>query len=536
MAQGCSRDGIQIHVTGHSDMFTYQEQISFLDLAHEGSSKNEDTPIEVVPQMKLDRGGILTMIKLDPVYRFKFVVSMCLCMAYIGMGLCAGHTGPAFPDLSLIVNKDLATSSWLLTVGAFGYLVGTLIFGVLYDRCNRLLLLFINILGTSISNGITPWCSLFPLMIALRIMSGVFFGGIDTGGNTEVVSIWGPEGRPYIQLMHFSFAVGAILSPLFTEPFLAPKITVLESFNSPFNGTCNISHSSAFDICALPSNSNFTNNSFQFTERQYWGETKVQYAYLISMILGIISAVPFLVLFLRNRAEPRTDEEQKTRISQRISVQLTRCKKVAILIILMFMFHLYSAIEDTFSSYLMTFALLHLNWTKLNGSLVTAMFWASFGFGRFLGIFVVRIVSPTKLLLFYCSLLLISLAGFLVGSLLLFDSMVWIFACLTGLSMSVIFPAIFTWTEENVIPVSGKIASLLLVAASSGSMLNPLYLGYLMENKSPLWFTYLLLGQSIWCLLLYSIVVICTKACTRGKSDAELNKSSQTKNDELENC
>ncbi|KAL3853910.1 hypothetical protein ACJMK2_013206 [Sinanodonta woodiana] len=529
MAEGCCRDGNQFHVTSHSDLFAEQERISFLDLAHEGSGNNDDKPFKVVPQMTMDRRGVLTMIKLDPAYRFKFVVSMWLCMAYIGMGLCAGHTGPAFPDLILIVNKDLATSSWLLTVGAFGYLAGTLIFGVLYDRCNRLLLLFINILGASISNGTAPWCSLFPLMIAVRIISGVFFGGIDTGGNTEVVSIWGAEGRPYMQMMHFSFAIGAILSPLFTEPFLAPKITVLESINSSFNGTCNISHSSALEMCALPSNYNVPNNSFQFTERQYWGETKVQYAYLISMILGILSAVPFLVLFLRNRADPRTDEEHQTRISRRISVQLTRCQKVAILIMLMFMFHLYSAIEDTFSSYLMTFTLLHFNWTKLNGSLVTSMFWASFGFGRFLGIFIVRIVSPTKLLLLYCSLLLISLAGFLVGSLLLFDSMVWMFACLTGLSMSVIFPAIFTWTEENVIPVSGKIASLLLVAASSGSMLNPLYLGYLMENKSPLWFTYLLLGQSIWCLLLYIIVVICTKACIRRKSDAELDRSSQTK-------
>ncbi|KAK3596319.1 hypothetical protein CHS0354_031651 [Potamilus streckersoni] len=535
MADGCFKDGNQMHGPSHSELVDDQERISFLGTVHGGSGKTEDKPIKVATQMTMDRGGVFTMVKADPVYRFKFFVSVCLCIAYIGMGLCAGHTGPAFPDFLLIVNKDLATSSWLLTVGAFGYLTGTLIFGVLYDRFNRLLLLFLSILGASIGSGTTPWCSNFPLMIAVRIISGVFFGGIDTGGNTEVISIWGAEGRPYIQMMHFSFAIGAIISPLFTEPFLAPKITVFDTINSSFNGTCNISHTSALDISVLSSNSDFTNNSIQFTQRQYWGETNVQYAYLITMIIGILSAIPFLVLYLRIRAELCTDEEHKAKTSPRISVQLTICRKIVILMLLMSVFHLYSAIEDTFSSYLMTFTLLHLNWTKLNGSLVTSMFWASFGFGRFLGIFIVRVVSPTKVLLIYCSLLFISLAGFLVGSLLLFDPMVWMFASTTGLSMSVIFPAIFTWTEENVMPVSGKIASLLLVAASSGSMLNPLYLGYLMENKSPLWFTYLLLGQSLSCLLLYVIVVICTKVCIWFQSDADLDRSSQTNKEELVN-
>ena len=51
------------------------------------------------------------------------------------------------------------------------------------------------------------------------------------GANADVVSIWDEEGRPYMQAAHFSFAFGGILSPLVTEPFLAKKECVPDSFN-----------------------------------------------------------------------------------------------------------------------------------------------------------------------------------------------------------------------------------------------------------------------------------------------------------------
>ena len=41
--------------------------------------------------------------------------------------------------------------------------------------------------------------------------------------------IWGPESGPYLQALHLSFCVGAILAPLATEPFLAKKLCVVPS-------------------------------------------------------------------------------------------------------------------------------------------------------------------------------------------------------------------------------------------------------------------------------------------------------------------
>ena len=41
--------------------------------------------------------------------------------------------------------------------------------------------------------------------------------------NSEVARLWGNGGRSYMQGLHFSFSLGAVVSPLAMQPFLAPK-------------------------------------------------------------------------------------------------------------------------------------------------------------------------------------------------------------------------------------------------------------------------------------------------------------------------
>ncbi|KAL3832492.1 hypothetical protein ACJMK2_024131 [Sinanodonta woodiana] len=520
------------HVTG--SLCKDQEETSFLEHVDEEVETTEANTVKDASFVSKDRTGVIQKIRKDAVYRSKFLVTVRLCLACIAMGLFIGHTGPAFPDLRLIVNKDLTTASWLLTAWTTGYLAGSLIYGLLCDKLNRQLLLFLIVLGMSLASGISPWCSLFPLMVTMRAIGGACAGGLDTGANAVIAAIWGVDGRPYMQTVHFSYAFGGIISPLITEPFLAPKRPLSEMAKESLNGTENISFSNIYHTSGLLSCSNSTNCTVT-TELEYWGETKVQYAYMISTIIGILSAITFLVSYLKRNSEPRTKEQQEANeASRRISTQISKFQKFGVMILLMLLFHVYCAVEDTFASYLMTFSLLHLNWTKLKGSLATTIYWASFGFGRFLGIFIIRLIHPTKILFIYCSFMVISLASFTVGSVLLFNPIVWTFSSLVGLAMSIVFPTIVTWTEETVMPVSGKIASLFLIAASSGTMLNPLYLGYLMENKSPLWFPYLLLGQSMLCLLIFVILFICTKTCIRRETGTEVEIYVQGKEVEQE--
>ena len=42
--------------------------------------------------------------------------------------------GTAFPDIRLIVKKDLETASWLFTGGSLGYMIGAFVGGLVFDR------------------------------------------------------------------------------------------------------------------------------------------------------------------------------------------------------------------------------------------------------------------------------------------------------------------------------------------------------------------------------------------------------------------
>ena len=62
-----------------------------------------------------------------------------------------------------------------------GYLVGSLVAGILYDRFNKLLLIFVSIVTMAVTTAIIPWCSQFPLMLAVKFIQGLGSGGMDTG-------------------------------------------------------------------------------------------------------------------------------------------------------------------------------------------------------------------------------------------------------------------------------------------------------------------------------------------------------------------
>ena len=57
--------------------------------------------------------------------------------------------------------------------------------GYLYDHFNKLLLIFFSVLVIASSTAALPWCSHFPLMIAMRVFTGIGAGGLDTGKDWE---------------------------------------------------------------------------------------------------------------------------------------------------------------------------------------------------------------------------------------------------------------------------------------------------------------------------------------------------------------
>ncbi|XP_033761399.1 LOW QUALITY PROTEIN: uncharacterized protein LOC117343177 [Pecten maximus] len=504
----------------------------------------------------------------DLTYRSKFLQTLSIFWAFSVLGWTIGQFGPSFLDLQVITGSSLREGSAFMTAHSVGYLLGSLTSGLVFDSLDKVLLVFYPVLGNAVTIAVIPWCSPYGLMVFSHWVKGLFSGGLDAVCNAETVYIWGDEGRSFMQALHFSFAMGGILAPMATAPFLVddPEIRNLtmmkqllrkprsllgndtafydtvssalgfttESVNSTLeiitynvtsflnsstsglslsmmNEQLNATLSPLFETTMMslgqistitaPSiiNSTTTVVTSTFPPQLPDEPSQLWKACSITSAMGLTACIPFIIMRLKSKTKNGKwpeDEEKLLRI-------LPLSTKALILFNMSMLLGTYSAIEDTFAGFLTTFCVKQMKWTKAMGSFTTSVYWASFGGGRFVGIFLVKMCDPVRIITLYSTLLVLSFVGLYCTSTGQFDGGVWVCAFLGGFALSVIFPTIFTWTEAELLPVTGKIASIFLIASSSGTMVNPIVLGYLMDSLTPMWFCYLLLGESIAMYILF---------------------------------
>lgn len=293
--------------------------------------------------------------------------------------------------------------------------------------------------------------------------------------------VWGKDGHVLMQLLHFAFAFGGVISPLYTEPFLTEKDT---------EDTRNCTHES-WNV-----KENVT-NSLSYQPKS----TNVRYAFIITGTWIIIFSLPFLYFGVKDAI---IQKKKKALIEEKpVQRKLPLPVLLFTLLVLCLFYALYCCIEDTFAAFLMTFLVKEYCYvTKSKGAHVTSIYWASFAASRFLSIFVSKFVKAVNLLFICCMLMLISFASFYVSAIFAVSNPDAINAVIfstivAGLSMSAVFPSGFSWTETELLKVTGCVSSCILVSASIGTMANPIMLGYLMTHQSNLWFCYLLLTETI---------------------------------------
>ncbi|KAL4221951.1 hypothetical protein ACF0H5_018002 [Mactra antiquata] len=433
----------------------------------------------------------LKKIRHDSEYRVRCLHTVFVMWLFITLGIVVSMVGGVFPDLRLIINKDLETASWIFTAGAIGYMIGALSAGFLFDRVNRLLVLAAASVFHAICFSLYPWFSSFPVMLAISASSSLFSGSIDCCGNAHIGSIWGSESAPFMQCVHFGFSFGGFIGPLIAEPFVAPKDCIFK--NSTIETTT------------------MANASIECEE--VYGETHITYAFLIAGIIALSAAIPFLVMYClpsRYNLYVCTPYEQGTNQVQeneeKTMPKMSRFNKTVFVILLALLISDYACIEARFSSLLTTFLNDYLGWLTSTGLHVTSLFWGMFAAGRLLGIVVTRFLSSESMIITYLIALALTFVAFLFGAMYNLDKLIWASSALAGLCMSVIFPSVFSWTAEKIV-VSGAISSFYIIGCSGFNMLLPLLFGYLMDNITQMYYIYLLLASVG--------LAICLFACSR---------------------
>lgn len=254
-------------------------------------------------------------------------------------------------------------------------------------------------------------------------------------------------------------------------------------------------------------------------------ESRIQYAFLITGILVLSAALPFLVAFLSKRRVKKATRQYSNESIDRNKLP-KRIKQLIICIIFVNSF-IATAYIDLFPSFLVTFIMEQVHWAQQPASTLTSVYFGTYGVGNFIGVFILAYISSTKLITFSYISSCIMILGILLSIIYNQTELIWVTVGLSGITMSSILPTLFTWTQENVTPITGSLASGLLISGSAGVMVNPLLLGYMMEVFSPMWFIYLSLGETVFCGCLFTTALVLSRVyLSQGKPElATLKKA-----------
>ena len=361
-----------------------------------------------------------------------------------------------------------------------------------------------------------------------------------SGGTTMINFLWGLEGKTFMQLINFFFGVGGIIAPIATVPFLIDESKILSysvGMNSSKSSGSTLqpptTNNISYPIQSLDSNASYLD--FNHVEKP---ESILYKAYLITAAMVVSAALPFLVFAIRGSSKTtkknklNTDIEHESRSTRKIPLAMKACLLVAVGLLLA----MSCGAEDTFNSYLTSYCVKYFGWTKSNGSYAAVVYWIFFCVGRFIGICIIHIVNLSKLLFGFISFLVLSSIGFALCGYYKIDLGIWITSGCIGLGVSITFPTAVSWVEENLFPVTGKISAVMFIAASSAAVVNPIILGFLMEEVTPLWFPYLITIENTMLLVVFFICVVLAKYAEKkygknivGLTDLELKVDSEIK-------
>lgn len=324
-----------------------------------------------------------------------------------------------------------------------------------------------------------------------------------SGGNADIPYLWGSQNGRFMQTVHFGFSIGALVSPMATAPFLSKVLsdcqTMHENSAKRERSELEDPHIMTNSSIALGlSKGNFCENITSIDAcAEACANTRIHYAFLIAAVLLISASVGFIYIYFRmDFGDSKKDDVvkciQAVPDKQPAPQPLTLPWKVLFLTLLASLITTESIVEESFPNFFMKFGISYMKWNLSMNVIAITVFWVAFGVGRFCGIFIVLCCKNTAMLMSFLFLLGAAFSIFLVSTYFMIKYVVFSCVAAIGFSMSVIFPAILSWTSEEVLPVSGNVSGLFMTAASLGGMVFQPLIGNLMEKLHPMWFVYIL--------------------------------------------
>jgi FHS family Na+ dependent glucose MFS transporter 1 len=150
-----------------------------------------------------------------------YLITSVYYLGFIALGLATAALGPTLQALAKNTGSTLALISSLFLLSSFGYLLGSLTGGRLFDRVKGHPILSLVLFMVAALMAVIPFgTSLLFLQVILFII-GFSEALLDVGTNTLIVWLHGDRVPPFMNGLHAFFGIGTIISPLVVAFILA---------------------------------------------------------------------------------------------------------------------------------------------------------------------------------------------------------------------------------------------------------------------------------------------------------------------------
>ena len=343
-------------------------------------------------------------------------------VGFITLGLTTASLGPTLPGLAEQTQTRLGEISFLFTARSFGYLLGSLLSGRLYDWFRGHPLLAFGLIGMAAVLAAVPLMPLVTLLAAILFLVGTAEGFVDVGTNTLIVWVHREKIGPFMNGLHFFFGVGAFLSPL-----LVAQVALMSG-----------------GIAGA-----------------YWA-----LALLIVPVAITIARLPSPPIL---RARAANGERERI--------------QYGLVALIALFFFLYVGAEVGFAGWIFTYVTRRGLADETTAALINSIFWGALTLGRLASIPIAIRFSARRLLAVD---LASGVASAAIMVLLPDSTpALWVGAFGLGLSMASIFPTMLSLAGAR-ITMTGNINSIFFAASSAGGMSVPWVIGQLFERINPL--------------------------------------------------
>ncbi|XP_053212868.1 sodium-dependent glucose transporter 1C-like [Panonychus citri] len=438
----------------------------------------------------------MELIKFIQNNQYKIFKTLLTYMTFVGHGCINTLVGSSLLDLQILVQRSFEITSRMVPARSIGYVIGASSCGLYEKRIDDYLVLSISTLICAICISLSPWFTQLEYVFILMIVAGFAQGVFDIYCNVIILRIWGENGINWLQVLHMSYGLGALIAPIFTRPFLLPNIE-----SADFNSLININ--------------NVTHTNTTTSKSYSPDDVKVQYAFGIVGGMLMVVSIPYFFCYLHDRkAEKIGVKEVKLK---QVKSEASSVAKAGAVIIAALVANFSFGTESVVGNLATAFGVnADVKMDKKDAVLLTTCYWTMYSFYRLIFIPLTIFIKEDRLFVVNLFIIIIAIIV-MVPRAASQSTFTWISFILLGIGHSPIF-SIAYGSLGKYFHVSNFMTSFIFINGVIGETIHVSIVSKFVESK-PIFFIYYLGSISIiFVIISGTLPVYCKKVIKKPKA------------------